>query len=244
MTIDPAFSYSTRRPASDGLVTHKTNVAIRGTHYAVLLSYIGAARFLRIMAVKGDMVMFFVPMVASITLSAEICLPLLAPANYTPEQALILQWLEYAMQSEGQALWRGLAFQLVQTQGAQQSIPRERGYLDLSLCATLQAPTRTSLFSAWRRLLSSEQDRHPYDIDHLLDCLKTRRAGAWANHLYDVAECVHHARSTEIRPYEFEAVKEVTALMNSSTPSKLAEILERRPCVSSDRSMPQLYAIW
>jgi hypothetical protein len=72
-------------------VSHKTNVAIRGTHYAVLLSYIGSARFLRTMAVKGDIVMFFVPMAASITLSAEICLPLLAPSNYMPDQALILQ---------------------------------------------------------------------------------------------------------------------------------------------------------
>ncbi len=228
MTIDPSFSYSTRRPASDGLVAHKTNVAIRGADYAVLLAYIGAARFLRTMPVKGDLVAFFVPMAASITLSAETSLPLLAPADYTPEQALILRWLEYTLQAEGQAQWRGLAFQVVQTQGAQQSIPREKGYLDLSWCAHMQPSTRASLFAAWRRLLSSEQERHPYDIDHLLDSLRTHSARAWADHLYDVAQCVHFVRSTEIRPYRFEAVKEVTALMNSSTPSKLAEILERR----------------
>ncbi len=228
MTIDPSFSYSTRRPSSDGLVAHKTNVAIRGASYAVLLAYIGATRFLRTMPVKGDLVAFFVPMAASITLSAETSLPLLEPADYIPEQALILRWLEYVLQAEGQAQWRGLAFQVVQTQGAQQSIPRERGYLDLSWCANLQPSTRASLFSGWRRLLSSEQERHPYDIDHLLDSLRTRSARAWADHLYDVAECVHQMRSTEIRPYLFEAVKEVTTLMNSSTPSKLAEILERR----------------
>src|SRR6266516_6941055 len=122
MTIDPSFSYSTRRPASDGLVAHKTNVAIRGADYAVLLAYIGAARCLRTMPVKGDLVAFFVPMAASITLSAETSLPLLAPADYTPEQALILRWLEYPLQAEGQAQWRGLAFQMVQTQGAQQSL--------------------------------------------------------------------------------------------------------------------------
>lgn len=100
MTVDPTFSFSTRRPTSDGLVSYKTNVAIRGTHYAVLLSYIGAARFLRTMAVKGDLVVFFVPMASSISLSAETYLPVLAPANYTPKQALILQWLEHALQSE------------------------------------------------------------------------------------------------------------------------------------------------
>jgi len=146
MTIDPTFSFSTRRPTSDGLVSHKTNVAMRGTHYAVLLSYIGAARFLRTVVVKGDLVMFFVPMAASITLSAETCLPLLVPANYMSDQALILQWMEYAMQSEGQARWRGLAFQDLQTQGAQQSISRERGYLDLSWCADIRPSTLKSLF--------------------------------------------------------------------------------------------------
>jgi hypothetical protein len=80
-------------------------------------------------------------MAALITLSVETSLPRLSPADYTPEQALILRWLEYALQPEGQARWMGLAYQLVQTQGAQQSIPRERGYLDLSQCATLQAST-------------------------------------------------------------------------------------------------------
>ena len=228
MTIDPTFGYSTRRQSSDGLVAQKTNVTIRGASSAVLLAYIGAARFLRAMPVKGDLVVFVVPMAASITLSPETGLPLRAPAEYTSEQALVLQWLEYALQTDGQAQWRGLAYQIVQTQGAQQSIPRERGYLDLSWCANLRPETRASLFPSWRRLLSREMDGHPYDIENLLDCLRTRCAQTWADHLYDVAECLHHERNSEIHPYPFEAVKEVTANMNSSTPSKLAEVLDRR----------------
>jgi hypothetical protein len=228
MTVDPTFSFSTRRLMSDGLVSHKTNVAIRGTHYAVLLSYIGAARFLRTRAVKGNLVMFFVPMASSISLSAESCLPVLAPANYTPEQALILQWLEYALQLEGQVQWRGIAFQEVQTQSGQQSIPRERGSVDLSWCASIQPSTRASLFGAWRRLLSREQERHPYDTDHLLESIRKRSVSAWVDHLYDVAQCLHQKRSADMYPYRFEAVKEVTTLMNASTPSKLADILERR----------------
>jgi hypothetical protein len=38
MTIDPALGYSTRRPQSDGHVERKTNVTLRGTRYAPLLS--------------------------------------------------------------------------------------------------------------------------------------------------------------------------------------------------------------
>lgn len=228
MTIDPSFGYSTRRPASDGLVAQRTNITIRGASSAVLLAYIGAARFLRAMPAKGELVVLVVPAATSITLSPETVLPLLAPAGYAPGQALVLQWLEYILQPYGQARWSSLSYQVVQTQGAQQSIPRERGYLDLSWCEGLQPSTREMLFPAWRRLLSSEQERHPYDIDHLLDSLLTRYARAWADHLYDVAECIHYQRGTGVSPYPFEAVKEVTALMNSSTPSKLAEILDRK----------------
>jgi hypothetical protein len=228
MTIDPSFGYSTRRPGSDGLVAQRTNVTIRGASSAVLLAYIGAARFLRAMPVKGDLVAFVVPVAAAITLSPQTRLPLLAPAEYTPEQALVLQWLEYALQPDGHARWSGLAYLVVQRQGAQQSIPRERGYLDLSWCESLQPSSREALFPAWRRLLSLEQERHPYDLDHLLDSLRTRCARVWVDHLYDVAECIHYKRSTETYPYPLEAVKEVTALMNSSTPSKLAEVLDRK----------------
>ena len=228
MTIDPSFGYSTRRPSSDGFVTQRTNVTIRGASFAVLLAYIGAARFLRAMPVKGDLVVFVVPVAGAITLSPQMGLPLLAPAEYTTEQALVLQWLEYVLQPCGHTRWSGLAYLVVQKQGAQQSIPRERGYLDLSWCESLQPFTREWLFSVWRRFLGREQERHPCDLDHLLDSLRTRCARAWADHLYDVAECIHYQRSTELLPYPIEAVKEVTALMNSSTPSKLAEVLDRR----------------
>lgn len=228
MTIDPSFGYSTRRSSSDGFVTQRTNVTIRGASFAVLLAYIGAARFLRAIPVKGDLVVFFVPVAAAIRLLPQMGLPLLAPAEYTTEQALVLQWLEYVLQPCEDTRWSGLVYLVVQKQGAQQSIPRERGYLDLSWCESLQPSTRAWLFSTWRRFLSREQERHPCDLDHLLDSLRTRSARAWAEHLYDVAECIHYKRSTELLPYPLEAVKEVTTLMNSSTPSKLAEILDRR----------------
>jgi hypothetical protein len=194
----------------------------------VLLAYIGAARFLRAMPLKGDLVLFVVPLAAAITLPPQTGRPVLAPADHTPEQALVLQWLEYALQPGEHAHWSSLAYLVVQRQGAQQSIPRERGSLDLSWIQGLSPSTREALLPAWRRLLRLERDRHPYDLDHLLDSLRTRYARDWADHLYDVAECIHYQRGTGVSPYPLEAVKEVTALMNSSTPSKLAEILDRK----------------
>ena len=228
MTIDPSFGYSTRRPGSDGLVAQRTNVTIRGASSAVLLAYIGAARFLRAMPLKGDLVLFVVPLADAITLSPQAGLPLLALTNYPLEQALVVQWLEYALQPGERTRWSGLAYLVVQRQGAQQSIPRERGFLDLSWIQRFSPSTREALLPAWRRLLKLERDRHPYDLDHLLDCLRTRCAREWADHLYDVAECIHYTRSAEVDSYPFEAVKEVTALMNTSTPTKLAEVLDRR----------------
>lgn len=228
MTLDPSFGYSSRQAKSDGLITRKTNVSIRTPCSAVLLAYIGAAHFLRAIPVKGDLVLFLVPLAASLSLTRETILPMYASVNMRWEQALLMQWMAYASQQSDQGRWDGVAYQTVQTQGAQQCIPRDRGVLDLCWCASVQRTTLSALFSAWRRMLSSEQEHHSYDIDALLDCLRKREAKAWEHHLYDVAICVHTARHMQEVPYAFEEIQEMTAYMNVSQPSKLAAILTRK----------------
>ena len=96
MAIDPAFSYSTRRPSSDGLITDKTNVAMDGTRYAALLTHIGAARFLRAQRVANNLVNFYVPIPDSIVLHADTGLPLLYSFQQAPNHALAKTWLTYS----------------------------------------------------------------------------------------------------------------------------------------------------
>jgi hypothetical protein len=91
MTIDPAFSYSARRPQSDGLITDKTNVVIRDLPYAGLFAFIGAARFLRAQRVSNNLVNFYLPLAESMTLEATTAVPGLYAFAEESERALVLE---------------------------------------------------------------------------------------------------------------------------------------------------------
>jgi hypothetical protein len=118
MMLDPSFSYSTHRPISDGLVSHKTSIAIRGTPFAVLLATIGAARFLRAHRVSGDLVNCYVPKADRILLTRDSCLPRLTEVRLDASQAVLVQWLSYANHAihTVHARWTGLCYQTIQTQ--------------------------------------------------------------------------------------------------------------------------------
>jgi hypothetical protein len=228
MMIDPSFSYSTRRPRSDGLVSQKTQVTMRGTNFAVLLACIGAARFLRAQRVSGDLVNCYVPHAQWITLERDTRLPLLAPVEAEAQQALLVQWLTSTTSVPGvRARWKGLAYHTIQTQGTQQSIPRDHGCLDLTWLSLLPVQERDQLRSFWRMLLSSEPGRRVCEIETLIDALRARSQSSWAAHLLEVARRVHQAKDA-IRPYRLAEVKEVTTYMDASTPSLLRKILEQK----------------
>jgi hypothetical protein len=154
MMLDPSFSYSTHRPISDGLVSHKTQIAIRGTPFAVLLATIGAARFLRAHRVSGDLVNCYVPKAERVLLTRDSCLPGLTEVRLDASQAVLVQWLSYANHAlhTVHARWTGLCYQTIQTQGMRASIPREQGVLDLLWLTEgrLRRGDRSSLFGACR----------------------------------------------------------------------------------------------
>jgi hypothetical protein len=228
LMMDPAFSYSTRRPRSDGLVSQKTQVTIRGTTFAVLLASIGAARFLRAQRVGGDLVNCYVPQTEWITIERDTRLPLLAPVEVEAHQALLVQWLTCATSVPGvRAQWKGLAYHTIQTQGTRAAIPRDHGCLDLTWLSLLPVKERDGLRSFWRMLLSSEAGRRVCEIETLIDVLRARSQSRWVAHLLEVARCVHQAKDV-LRPYRLEEVKEVTTHMDSSTPSLLRKILEQK----------------
>src|SRR5579884_1057367 len=228
MMIDPSFSYSTRRPRSDGLVSQKTQVAIRGTNFAARLACIGAARFLRAQRVGGDLVNCYVPQARWIMLARDTRLPLLALVEAEAQQALLVQWLTYATSAPGvHAQWKGLAYHTIQTQGMRAAIPRQHGCLPLTWLSSLPAQEREGLRSFWWMLLTSEAGRRACEIEALIDALYARSQVSWAARLLEVARRVHHAKGA-IRPYRLAEVKEVTTHMDPSTPSLLRKILEQK----------------
>jgi len=230
MMLDPSFSYATRRPRSDGLVSHKTQVAIRGARFAVLLAQIGAARFLRAQRVGGDLVNCYVPMADRIRLDRDTRLPLLAGASTGASQAALVQWLVYAGSSAvpvAHARWTGLAYQTIQTQGTRAAIPRGQGCLDLIWLALLSDQPRESLRSFWRGLLDLSPERRPCEVDALVDALSTRSQSRWEAHLLEVARRIHAARDP-LRSYTLAEVKEVTTQMQTPSPALLKKALEQK----------------
>lgn len=229
MMLDPSFSYSTHRPRSDGLVSRKTQVAIQGTSFAILLAQVGAARFLRAHRVGGDLVNCYVPQAQRIMLDRDSRLPLLAESSTEASQAVLVQWLAYASHSVHtvHAQWMGVAYQTLQTQGTQQSIPRGQGVLALSWLTGLAISSQEPLFAFWRMLLSLPAERSEASVDALLDALWTRSLSRWFIHLLERARSIHSAKDP-LRAYSLEEVKEVTRVMNTSIPALLKKALEQK----------------
>jgi chorismate-pyruvate lyase len=227
MTIDPSFSYSTRRPISDGLITDKHNVAISGPRYAALLTFIGAARFLRAQRVAGHRVNFYVPLATSITLDAETALPILYPVEHASDHAVGLRWLtHWRMARASKTRWKSLAYQVLQTQKAQQSISCARGCLDYAWLAIVEKQAGRGVIGYWKSLLGSHMKEVPFETDNLVDCLTRHHAVAWLAHLRDVAIYLHNTE-LKVRAYTLKDVKEVTTAMNASTGTPLGAVLER-----------------
>ncbi|MBU0492756.1 MAG: hypothetical protein KKA73_22325 [Chloroflexi bacterium] len=230
MPLDPALSYSTRRPRSDGLITDKTNIALPGTRYAVLLALVGAARFLRAQRVAGKLVNFYVPLPISVTLQPDTALPLLYPTPHPAYQAIALRWLvNRHVRALPEPHWSGLAYQIMQTQGAQQSISRDRGCLDWAWLDAVERRVGRAVIRHWKRLLASRREFVPFEIDDLVDCLLSHRAADWQAHLRQVALYWHSHPEADVRLYSLQEVKEITAAMNQTAPpdSPLSAVLQR-----------------
>lgn len=228
MMLDPSFSYSTHRPRSDGLVSVKTQVAIRGTRFAVLLAIIGAARFLRAQRIGNDLVNCYVPKATWMKLEPDTSASLLGSRDAEAFQATLLQWLACARPAaRSDTTLTGVVYQTIRTQGAQQSIPADRGCLDLTWFTALPLPLREALSSFWQMLLFLPPERRPCEIDALVDALMYRSQDRWTTHLLEVARCVH-ADPENRRSYTLEEVKEVTLLMQTSIPSLLKKALEQK----------------
>jgi hypothetical protein len=228
MTIDPSFSLSPCRPISDGFITAKTNVALREARYASLLAVIGAARFLRAQRVGGSLVSFYVPLPASLRLHPDTALPLLPTTGYPSDQAVALQWL--VCQSTAQAFdtaWEGLAYQVMQTQGAQQSISLARACLDSRWLTQLEGHAGSAVVGFWKWLLGSRPGQAPFEIDNLIGALTGRRMDEWVAHLVEASTHLHNGFWESPRPYSLREVKEITFAMDSSICAPLSSVLGR-----------------
>ena len=226
MTIDPAFAFSLRSARSDGRMTWKTQVTLRGTRYGSLLAYIGAARFLRAQRLSGKLVNCYIPIAKNITIRADTSLPLLFPTDESPDRAALRRWLALSQEVwQPGVVWSGLAYQTLLTQGQQQSLSFESGVLDSGWLISLQERIGIGMINLWRALLS-QQGAHD-EQEFLLDCLKRRDADAWINHLKRVAQRTIMFTESNTRRYSLEEVRTITETMHNSEHIPLKLVLER-----------------
>ena len=249
MTLDPAFAYSTRRPISDGSPHRKANIGIGGARYATLLAYVGAARFLRAQRVAGKLVNFYVPLASEMTVDENTVLMPLFPSDCPARHALVHHFLSplnarftaeekkvrrrceaYSVCGQwetthpsSESAWKALAYQVLQTQGGQQSTPYDHGFLEYAWITDLERQKNTSITGFWRLWLDRRGERSLEEQECLVESLIDRRDKTWQNHFCNVARHAYAKENRGIRLYSVEEVKSMTT--TASTP--LHAILER-----------------
>jgi hypothetical protein len=226
MTIDPSFCFSLRSAQSLGRMTEKTQVAVRGTRYAGLLAFIGASRFLRAQRLSGSVVNYYVPVARTLSINAESCLPLLFPADEKPDQAALRRWLALAQQiPRPEAVWRGLAYQTLLTQGQQQSLSLESGVLECGWLLALQGCLGGGVLTFWQTQLHAKGTQD--EQESLLNCLMRRSASAWFAHLQLITQSIHTNTAYTGWRYSLEEVRKITETMNDTAHMPLKQVLER-----------------
>jgi hypothetical protein len=214
MTIDPMLGYSTRQPLSDGAIARNANMTIQNMPLAVPLAFIGAARFLRAQRCASKLVNLYLPLPQHITITAATSLPLLTGTSFPVEQALAARWLQCAeQQTLAHAEWYALAYQTLQTQGAQQSFSRDAGVLDYSWLMTLQQRAGAKVVASWQGTLHRPRETVLYELDALTACLLHRSGAAWQQHLDDLAQMLTQQPDTRMRRYADYEVKEITDML-------------------------------
>ena len=207
-------------------MTEKTQVAVRGTRYAALLAFIGAARFLRAQRLAGTLVNCYVPVARNLSLNAETTLPLLLPADEKPDQAALRRWLALLdKDSQPQAVWSGLAYQTLLTQGQQQSLSLESGMLECGWLLSLRKRLGTDVLAFWQAQLHSDSDLDAQE--HLFTCLKRRGTHDWFAYLHLWAQGVHASSEYSGRRYRLDEIRRITEAMNDAEHLPLKHVLEQ-----------------
>ncbi len=224
MTIDPALGYAHRSAPSNGLVADKHNISTRTPFIPPLVS-IGAARALRAQRVAKGLVNYYVPLPDEGIIDALWTLPPLSGASANTTIAALNHWLATLLEAPIPDMQRvGLTFQVLQTQGLQQSTSVDRGMLNDRRLQSLQAKTGDSLLRIWQQILRKKQSDTPIETNILAEALLWQRSNAWLTHLQQVAEITHH--SPKSKPvYTVQQVKEVLHFMNNAH-APLGKVLE------------------
>ena len=158
---------------------------------------------------------------------AETARPLLRFVEQPVDQAIAKMWLSRSWgHSAPDGSWSGLAYQTMQTQGAQQSISTGYGFLSTQWVDAVEQRAGRAVLRQWSSLLGNTERIHT-NTDYLTDCLLNHQESAWLAHLRDIAYRMSQQLLSSTPLYTVHEVKEITNLMTLSVTSPLRSILER-----------------
>jgi hypothetical protein len=230
MTLDAALAYAPRHPLRNGRISDKTNLTATQPVFAIILTMIGASRFLRVQKIAQSCLNFYAAIGHELIIEKNTTLPIFYSTNLPSSQALALCGLTfYEGRGSLDQQWSGLAYQTFQTQSKQQPISINRGFLDLDWLSKLKKTGGSKLVSNWRVGLNLPLGYCSYPIESLVDTVLSHQNGSWIAHLKEVTRAlIRNPRDRLAYRYTLTEIKEITKLMTQSDNSlPLNSILAR-----------------
>ncbi len=226
LTIDPACAFANHHAGRDGFIGDRTNITVSDPCLAGPLIYRGAARFLRAQRAAEDQIVYFVPLAGKVTLNEKTAEPVHKNLFISSTQAVLKRWLEFGLApSRKNWQWAGLAYQILRTQGPQQSVSVERGGFDLCWLTQLKTDAGESILGSWRRVLSRPPKHSPLELSLLEQTLIHRMTNNWEAHLMDIAQQKNGAKLQDL--YGLDEIRSVTKHLRDAPGSALSEIMDR-----------------
>jgi len=227
LVLEPALGYAYRHPLADGEVADKVNVAALSPPLAPILLLLGSLYCTRSQEVAGRLVHFYTPIVRQATIDGQPIMPCLPATDSPSDEALMGRWIQMQLRQRGSpGTWTGIEYQILQTQGAQQSFSLGRGVLT---SGPLLSPTQAEICHRWARWLAMPRAQRPPGTDDLISVILRQEAGALMTHLRMAAIAITRTKRPFWAMYREDEIREVIVMTNSThgDSTALAEIIGR-----------------
>lgn len=210
LVLEPALGFAYRHPFPDGAVSEKANVAVLSPPLTPILLLLGGVYCLRSQEVAGRLVHIYGPIIRQATIDGDPIMPCLPTTDSSSDEALMGVWLKMQRgHLASNSIWTSLTYQILQTQGAQQSFSLGRGALNLNQPATA-SPAQLQLYRCWFAWLLMPRKQRPPGIDELISAVLRREPGAFSAHLELTALAGIRAMYGEDEVYEAVTMTDAT----------------------------------
>ncbi|NNJ13531.1 hypothetical protein EKD04_024715 [Chloroflexales bacterium ZM16-3] len=224
--LEPALGYAYRHPLADGAVAEKANVAVLQPLLAPILLLLGGIYCMRSQEVAGRLVYIYGPVVRHVAIDDQPIMPCLAATDASSDDALMGMWLQVQQDRLAPSdTWSGLTYQILQTQGAQQSFSLDRGTLNMRHLSL--SPSQRELCRRWAGWLTLPRAQRPPGTDDLISAVLRQEPSALSAHVRMSALACPGTKKPQWPLYTEDEIREVIVMSNATDPmsTTLVEIM-------------------